>query len=121
VENAMKRFERIEKDLDECEGVVADYKKTINGKFDKIMYSILGISLMVIGTLASTVWIQHNAKIDIDSKFKTIIEGKAIHQNISQENNNELTIVLRRLNDIEGVLTDAKRTVRKEKINAISR
>lgn len=109
VTNAMNRFDRIEKDLDECEDTVADYKKTINGKFDKIMYSTIGGLFMIACSFGAQAWMQYSTRLDLDAKFKSMSEGRMIHQGIAQEGNHDLSILLRRLNEIEGKVVDYKR------------
>ncbi len=121
VNSTIVRFERIEKDAQKDEADLDSYKILINGKFDRILNKFDGMKNALIGLLVAIcmsvigqLYLQHISNSKADDKFRVLIEGKAYHQNISQENNNELSVIQRRINDIDSDVKSIKKKTGKE-------
>jgi hypothetical protein len=99
---------RLEEDTRKLEKEIDNYKDKINGKFDKIMYSIIGLLVMICMSAISTIYIQMVTKNDMDRKFTSAIEGKTYHQSISEANNANLSAVIEKLDDITAEIRKRK-------------
>jgi cell division protein FtsL len=102
VDNAMDRFENLEDGIKECELELEKYKEVINGKFDRIWRSTIFLLITIVLSLVGTIWTQHSNKADLDSKFKVLIEGRAYHQGVSENNSEDLKNLKNEMNDLKG-------------------
>lgn len=91
-------------DIKELEGKLEEYKKTINGKFDKIMYSVISLLIVLLLGFGATIYSQVASKEEIDGKIKAVSEERIPHQQISQNNSDDLNKVMVELKEIKNKL-----------------
>jgi hypothetical protein len=99
---------KVETETKTLETKIDDYKKTINGKFDTIIWWLvrglwagLGSMAFIVVGLIGVIYSNHVSREDLNEKIRLSYEARAGHQAISQANHVDLDEVLMKLEKLE--------------------